>query len=164
MFDERESNLPDEKIENKDKQKQELKLEGNPEKDNFPFIIKFIRSVLTKTASRYTLIPLSFFVVTISYLLDSSFGKTVYLSSSGTMVALFGVILSIKPHFLSKLRTNTDISSHYSSSYSFSERYDVDEDALSDHVYSAVDESLGVILIIVGALLSYFTPLIPLIS
>lgn len=128
-----------------------------------PFIV-CSRAVFKLVASRYVAIPISLFILLFSYTIDCYSQEINYLSSSGTLIAAIGLILSIKHHYLKNLSDATSILNHYSSSADLAELGYNSPANVNLAISKATDEGVGVILIIFGALVTYFAPLIPLIN
>lgn len=112
-------------------------------------------------------ISLSILLLTAGYLIDSYFSEPNLLSKCAGVVSVLGLILTIKHSYLFHISSTRNlISRDYSESQCGPSIEEVAQNTpYMNQLYSkATDEGLGLIVILVGTLISSFGSYIPLIS
>ncbi|MEZ8278362.1 hypothetical protein AB4291_16580 [Vibrio cyclitrophicus] len=139
---------------------------GNIKPIDMPHHLKVLRFFLCIFTNRTFVIVLSISIIFLTYLFDLLNQEHLYLSSGGTIITAFGLILTIKNSYLNNIRdTESLVSSYYQESQMGGPVSEVVQEQLymAKLFEKATDEGTGLLLVIIGTLLNAFSPFIPLI-
>jgi len=107
---------------------------------------------------------LSFIVLIFSYLLDCYLKERVFLSGSGALISCLGLILTIKHHYLLNISSMRHLLDSNTPHGGFvSPDWDSPENK-KKATEKAMDEGIGVSIVLLGGIVSFLSPLVPLIS
>lgn len=132
----------------------------------FPFSIKSIRYVLWPFANKERAVWLALLILLTSYIYSCYISSPSPLTSSSSLLIVIGLILTIKNSYLIHLQSVEKWVQHKANEVQASSAEEQLKNAVSRDIYfsQALDEGVGVVLVITGTILNAFGSAIPLIS
>ena len=129
-----------------------------------PFV-QCIGVLFSKIANKTAAIIYSILIFCMLYIHDSYCQQTTLLPGSGTIIIVFGLILTIKHSYLSNIKNVSELIAKQNAFLRLpSQGWEKDPDKVEKAKIAASDEGTGLVIIILGSIISAFAPLIPLIN
>jgi hypothetical protein len=132
---------------------------------DFPIHLKILRLFFVVFSNRSFAILCSLAFLVTGYCWDSYNGLPMYFSGCAGMMTVFGLVLTIKHNYLMNIGSVTSlISAEYEESQCGPPSIDLarDRQYMNTLFSKATDEGIGLVLIVLGAVLSAFGSVIPL--
>ena len=134
--------------------------------NDMPKRLKYLHKIMWPVAHVERVFWIAFFLILISYFVDSYFKSSSYLPIAGSIISVLGLILTIKHSFLKNLESTIKLALSKSTTAYASP---TDEEKIKNKEYRqqlynlAIDEGSGVLFVIIGTLVNTLGPKVPLI-
>lgn len=134
-------------------------------KIQFSLYIRTLGFLLSILATKTAAISLSILIFFCFYIYDSYHQQTTLLPGSGAIIIVFGLILTIKHSYLSNIRNIAELIAKQNALLNLaSAGWEKDPENVEKAQTAASDEGTGLVIIILGSIISAIAPLIPLIN
>src|SRR5690606_2340006 len=131
----------------------------------FSLYIRILGLLLSLFATRTAAISCSIIIFLCFYIFDSYHQQTILLPGSGTLIIVLGLILTIKHSYLSNIKSVAELIAKQNALFRFANAgWEKDLKNIEKAKIAASDEGTGLVVIILGSIVSAIAPLIPLIN